>query len=94
MMNLDRLFQLMSEKGASDLYLSVGSPVTIKLNGVCVPINQERLAPQARLLALDRDPEAVAHATEGAQRLHATRRTWRSTMHIAYLRGRAALKCP
>lgn len=47
MMNLDRLFQLMSEKGASDLYLSVGSPVTIKLNGVCVPINQERLAPQA-----------------------------------------------
>ena len=47
MMNLDRLFQLMSEKGASDLYLSVGAPVTIKLNGVCVPINQERLAPQA-----------------------------------------------
>jgi len=36
----------------------------------------------------------AAHATEGGQRLHATRRTWRSTMHIAYLRGRAALKCP
>ena len=36
----------------------------------------------------------AAHATEGGQRFHATRRTWRSTMHIAYLRGRAALKCP
>jgi twitching motility protein PilU len=47
MMGLERLFHLMSEKEASDLYLSVGSPITIKINGVCVPINQERLAPQA-----------------------------------------------
>jgi twitching motility protein PilU len=46
-MALERLFHLMAEKNASDLYLSVGSPVTIKINGVCVPINQERLAPQA-----------------------------------------------
>jgi twitching motility protein PilU len=46
-MALDRLFHLMAEKSASDLYLSVGSPVTIKINGVCVPINQERLGPQA-----------------------------------------------
>ena len=45
-MNLDRLFRLMSEKEASDLYLSVGSPVSIKLNGVCVPVNQERLRPE------------------------------------------------
>jgi twitching motility protein PilU len=46
-MALERLFQLMAEKNASDLYLSVGSPITVKINGVCVPINQERLAPQA-----------------------------------------------
>jgi len=46
-MSLDRLFHLMAEKSASDLYLSVGSPVTIRINGVCVPINQDRLAPQA-----------------------------------------------
>ncbi len=45
-MSLDKLFQLMAERKASDLYLSVGSPVTIKINGVCVPINQERLQPQ------------------------------------------------
>jgi twitching motility protein PilU len=46
-MALERLFHLMAEKNASDLFLSVGSPVTIKINGVCVPLNQERLAPQA-----------------------------------------------
>jgi twitching motility protein PilU len=46
-MSLDRLFNLMAEKSASDLFLSVGSPITIKINGVCVPINQDRLAPQA-----------------------------------------------
>lgn len=46
-MNLDQLFKLMSEKDASDLYLAVGSPITIKINGVCVPINQERLQPQS-----------------------------------------------
>ena len=45
--SLERLFGLMAEKQASDLFLSVGSPITIKINGVCVPINQERLAPQA-----------------------------------------------
>jgi twitching motility protein PilU len=46
-MSLDRLFNLMAEKSASDLFLSVGSPITIKINGVCVPINQDRLSPQA-----------------------------------------------
>jgi len=38
-MSLERLFGLMAEKSASDLFLSVGSPITIKINGVCVPIN-------------------------------------------------------
>jgi len=46
-MALERLFSLMADKKASDLFLSAGSPVTIKINGVCVPINQERLQPQA-----------------------------------------------
>jgi hypothetical protein len=36
----------------------------------------------------------LARATEGGQRLHATRGAWRSTTHIAYLRDWAALKCP
>ena len=45
-MALDKLFQLMAEKNASDLFIAVGSPVTIKINGVCVPVNQERLTPE------------------------------------------------
>ena len=45
-MALEKLFQLMAEKNASDLFISVGSPVTIKINGVCVPVNQERLTPE------------------------------------------------
>jgi twitching motility protein PilU len=46
-MALERLFQLMAEKSASDLFLSAGSPITVKINGVCVPINQERMQQQA-----------------------------------------------
>ncbi len=45
-MALGKLFHLMAEKNASDLFISVGSPVTIKINGVCVPVNQERLTPE------------------------------------------------
>jgi twitching motility protein PilU len=45
-MNLERLFTLMAEKKASDLFLAAGSPVTIKINGVCVPISQDRLTPR------------------------------------------------
>ena len=51
MMTLERLFSLMADKKASDLFLSVGSPVTVKINGVCVPINQERLS-QANVVDL------------------------------------------
>jgi len=46
MITLERLFALMAEKKASDLFLACGSPITIKINGVCVPISQERLLPQ------------------------------------------------
>ncbi|MCF8178927.1 MAG: PilT/PilU family type 4a pilus ATPase [Sulfuritalea sp.] len=37
---MQRLFQLMSEKKASDLFVSVGAPIHIKLNGNSVPVNQ------------------------------------------------------
>lgn len=62
-MGLERLFHLMAEKSASDLFLSVGSPITIKINGVCVPINQERLAPQA-VVSLLADRLTDAHFRE------------------------------
>jgi len=37
---MKRLFQLMAEKNASDIFLSVGAPINIKINGVAVPVNQ------------------------------------------------------
>jgi twitching motility protein PilU len=37
---MKRLFQVMSEKKASDIFVSVGAPINIKLNGMAVPINQ------------------------------------------------------
>ena len=36
---MDRLFRLMAEKKATDLFLSVGAPITIKINGNAVPVN-------------------------------------------------------
>ena len=40
---MKRLFQLMAEKKASDIFLSVGAPINIKINGVSVPINQQMM---------------------------------------------------
>ena len=37
---MQRLFQLMADKKASDLFVSVGAPIHIKLNGNSVPVNQ------------------------------------------------------
>ncbi len=40
---MKRLFQLMAEKKASDIFMSVGSPINIKINGVAMPINQQAM---------------------------------------------------
>src|SRR6185503_9418225 len=37
---MKRLFQIMAEKKASDIFLSVGAPINIKINGNAVPVNQ------------------------------------------------------
>src|SRR5919106_1322505 len=37
---MKRLFQIMAEKKASDIFVSVGAPINIKLNGVAMPVNQ------------------------------------------------------
>lgn len=42
-MPMERLFHLMAEKKASDLFISVGSPIHLKINGNAVPINQQMM---------------------------------------------------
>ena len=37
---MKRLFQLMAEKKASDIFMSSGAPINIKINGVAIPVNQ------------------------------------------------------
>src|SRR3954453_4137548 len=37
---MKRLFQVMSDKKASDIFISVGAPINIKINGQAVPVNQ------------------------------------------------------
>jgi twitching motility protein PilU len=54
MSTMERLLRLMAEKRASDLFLTPGSPVQIKVNGVTVPINQQRLEPP-HVIALIRE---------------------------------------
>jgi len=40
---MERILRLMAEKKASDVYLSAFSPVLIRINGQCVPINSQNL---------------------------------------------------
>jgi twitching motility protein PilU len=37
---MKRLFQVMADKKASDIFISVGAPINIKLNGLAMPVNQ------------------------------------------------------
>ena len=49
---MERILRLMAERKASDIYLSAHSPVQIRINGVCVPINAQVLPPAAPLALL------------------------------------------
>jgi twitching motility protein PilU len=44
---MKRLFQLMADKKASDIFLSIGAPINIKINGVAMPVNQTILTASA-----------------------------------------------
>ncbi len=43
-MNLLPFFKLMAERNASDLFLTANSPVIIKIQGVCYPVNNQVLS--------------------------------------------------
>lgn len=45
-MAMKRLFELMAEKKASDIFISVGAPISIKINGHTIPVNQQVIRPE------------------------------------------------
>ncbi|QXL85358.1 PilT/PilU family type 4a pilus ATPase [Comamonas sp. NLF-1-9] len=63
---MERILRLMGEKQASDVYLSAGAPALIRINGDCVPINNQSLAPDApkSLLAEIIPPERIEELEE------------------------------
>ena len=78
MSTMERILRLMGEKKASDVYLSAHAPALIKINGQCIPINNQLLPPEAtrNLLAEVLPPKRIeeleetgelnmAHAIEG-----------------------------
>ncbi|MDT7515490.1 PilT/PilU family type 4a pilus ATPase [Rhodoferax mekongensis] len=58
---MERILRLMSEKKASDVYLSAHAPALIKINGQCVPINSQTLPSDAprNLLAEVLSPQHI-----------------------------------
>jgi twitching motility protein PilU len=55
---MERILRLMAEQKASDVYLSAYSYAMIKIDGVCRPINNQQLPPDAPLKLL---MEVVSH---------------------------------
>jgi twitching motility protein PilU len=45
-MIFDKLFHLMTEKHASDIFVSAGAPIGIKIQGTTIPINQQIMDPE------------------------------------------------
>ncbi|MCZ2104746.1 MAG: PilT/PilU family type 4a pilus ATPase [Comamonadaceae bacterium] len=63
---MERILRLMGEKKASDVYLSANAPALIKINGECVPVNNQLLAPDSprNLLAEVVPPERIEELEE------------------------------
>lgn len=45
-MILDKLFQVMADKNASDIFITSGTPIHIKIQGNTIPINQKVMDPE------------------------------------------------
>ena len=50
-MAIERLFQLMKEKNASDMFLAINSPIHLKINGETLPVSQQKMD-QASIMGL------------------------------------------
>ena len=42
-MFIEKLLQLMAEKKASDIFISSGSPISIKIQGTIMPVNPQAM---------------------------------------------------
>lgn len=101
-MAMDRLFLLMKEKAASDMFFAVNSPIHIKINGNLMPINQQKMdqkaimsllaevVPAAKLEELDRENElnmGIPVRGVGSFRLSAFRQRGSISAVLRYIPG-------
>jgi len=101
-MAMDRLFFLMKEKAASDLFIAVNSPIHIKINGSLMPINQQKLdqkaimsllaevVPAAKMEELERENElniGIPVAGIGSFRLSAFRQRGSISAVLRFIPG-------
>ncbi len=65
-MIFDKLFHLMAEKGASDIFVSAGAPIHIKIQGTVIPINRKVMEPSTIRKMADEllTPAQAAHFEE------------------------------
>jgi twitching motility protein PilU len=62
-MILDKLFQVMADRQASDIFISAGAPIHIKIQGNTVPVNQQIMEPAMieKIATELMSPEQTAH---------------------------------
>lgn len=62
-MIFDKLFQLMAEKQASDIFITAGAPIHIKIQGHTMPINQQIMEPPMiqKMIYEMMQPEQIEH---------------------------------
>ncbi|MFC5475190.1 PilT/PilU family type 4a pilus ATPase [Paraherbaspirillum soli] len=99
-MAMDRLFHLMRDKKASDMFLAPGSPIHLKIGGRMIPVNQQNMdtntiqmllqevVPSERLQELDRNNElniGLPIAGIGSFRLSAFRQRGNISAVIRYI---------
>ncbi|MBS4098034.1 MAG: PilT/PilU family type 4a pilus ATPase [Sulfuricella sp.] len=70
-MDITPLFKLMADKHASDLFFSVGAPITIKIEGIARPVNNQILDPaMAKSIAYNLMNEAQVQAFEASMEMN------------------------
>lgn len=62
-MVMERLFQLMKEKHASDMFFAINSPIHLKINGNLIPINQQKMD-NANILSMLHEVVSDEHMAE------------------------------